>query len=138
METPVNRKQCASQLNPSVSHTKDIIQLFDKANREQTDLPKFLTSGFMSLPDSTGFESFASVVCSLCGEISALRLEVTEVRKASEKDSKSMENVNYIIQDVVETRLLLHRSINQTISNQESRYCRWNLSSCRHPASASF
>ena len=118
-ETPVNRKQCASQPNPSVSHTKDIIQLFEKAEREETDLPKFLASGFMSLPPSTGFESFASVVCSLRDEITALRLEVTEVRKASEKDSKSMENVNCIIQDVAEIKLLLHSSPNRTISNQE-------------------
>ena len=72
----------------------------------------------MSLPPSTGFESFASVAWSLRDEISALRLEVTEIRKANKKDSKSIENVNCIIQDVAEVKPLLHRSIDQAISNQ--------------------
>ena len=119
-ETPVIRKQCASQPNPSGSHTKDIIQLFDEAEREETDLPKLLASGCMSLPPSTGFESYTSVVCSLRDELYALRLEVTEIRKTIEKDSKSKENVNCIIQGGAGIKQLFRSSNNQTISNQES------------------
>ena len=107
-ETPINRKQCSKEPNPSVSHTKDILLLLEKVERQGTALPDFLASGYKSLPPSSGFESFAAIVCSLRDEIAALRLEVTEVRKCSEKDDRALDNVGCIIQDVAEIKLLVH------------------------------
>ena len=70
--------------------------------------PNFVSSGYMSLSPCSGYEWFVSLICSTREEIWALRLEVSEVRKQNEKDFKALDNVGYIIQDVVEIKLLIH------------------------------
>ena len=62
---------------------------------------------YVSLPPSSGYESLASLICSLRDEISALRIEVSEVRKPNENDMKALDNVGCIIQDVAVIKLLI-------------------------------
>ena len=118
-EKPIKRKTCSSHPNPTVADLEDILQMFDKAE-SNVNLPRFVAAGFLSMPPSSAFESLASVMCSLRDEVSALRLEVTEIRKANERDFKALDNVGCIIQDVAEIKLLLHSSPGNNEKNQSA------------------
>ena len=109
-ERKIKRKACSSHPNPTEADLEDILLLFEKCEGQPVNLPlpNFVSSGYMSLPPCSGFESLASVMCSMRDEISALRLEVSEVRKSNEKDLKALDNVGCIIQDVAEIKLLIH------------------------------
>ena len=107
-EKSVKRKACTSHPNPIAADLEDIYLILEKMEGLKFLLPDFVAEGYVSLPPSSGFESLASVMCSLRDEISALRLEVSEVRKSNEKDMKALDNVGCIIQDVAEIKLLIH------------------------------
>ena len=62
----------------------------------------------MSLPPSSGFDSLASILCMIRDEISALRFEVSEFRKSNEKYHKAFDIVNCVLQDVAESKGLIH------------------------------
>ena len=117
-ETAVKRKVCPRQPNVSIANLEDIYNLLEKMEDIGRTLPKFVAEGFMSLPPSSGFDSLASILCMMRDEIAALRLEVTEFRKSSEKDHKAFDNVNCVLQDVAEIKRLIH--IRSSVFERES------------------
>ena len=54
------------------------------------------------------FEIIAPVMMTLRDEVSHLRIELSELRKATEKDQKSFEAVSTVKQDVADIKKLLH------------------------------
>ena len=83
-------------------------------------LPKFGASGFNSLPPANGFESVASVLCSLRDEIMALRTEVSELRQVSQRDLKALDDVGCVKQDVTEIKTLIHSNLAASTTSQHS------------------
>ena len=60
------------------------------------------------MPPSAGLEALASVMCSLRDEMAAYRLQLEEMKKSTEKDMKSLDNVGCVFQDTSEIKLLIH------------------------------
>ena len=106
-EQAPKRKKCQAHPNPCSADLEDILNVFEKHDDGEIKLPSFVAFGYGSMPPSAGFESFASVMCSLRDEVTALRVQVDEVKNSNEKDQKALENVGSIIQDVSELKLLL-------------------------------
>ena len=110
-EVPPRRNASKTQPNPAIANLEDIFQLLEKIEEAGDSLPKFVAINFMSFPPSVGFETLAPIMCSLRDEVMALRTEVSEVRKVTEKDLKALDNVGCILQDVAEIkRLVLHNT----------------------------
>ena len=59
----------------------------------------------------TGFEILAPVMCALREEISLLREEVSELRRNNENDVRTINNVNTVVQDVSEIKVLVQQAI---------------------------
>ena len=68
-EKPITRKQCNKHPNPNVADLKDILTILQTMEDKNFVLTRFGASGFNSLPPANGFESVASVLCSLIDEI---------------------------------------------------------------------
>ena len=117
-ERPITRKACSSHPNPSVADVGDILNLFEKMDQKRKLLPDFLAGGFNSLPPA-GFEVLASVLCSLRDEISALRLEVTELRNKNETDVKDLEDLGSLRADVSDIKIMISGSDRGQTANGE-------------------
>ena len=90
------------------AHLEDIMSMLDDASGNTNSvLPTFVANGYDSMPPSAGFEAVASVMCDLRDEVSAMRLQYDELKKKSEIDFKSLENVSTVIQDVSEIKKML-------------------------------
>ena len=74
-----------------------------------TSLPSFYAKGCPTLRPASDFYAIASVVCTFRDEVSPMRVQVTELRQAMQRDLKSFEGVNCVIQDVVEIKTILNR-----------------------------
>ena len=120
---PPKRKACQSHPDPTSAHLKDILELFERKDSENFTFPKFVADGYQAFPPSVGFDALASVMCSLRDEVAALRLEVADLRKNNERDAKSIDNVNCIIQDMAEVKTMMHEAIsNRRISSASSNF----------------
>ena len=103
---PITRKACTSHPNPSTEDVKDILDLMDRKTTI-IELPTFVAQGHTSFPPSN-FEIIAPVIMTLRDEVSHLRIELSELRKATEKDQKSFETVSTVKQDVADIKKTLH------------------------------
>ena len=110
----ITRKQCSSHPNPSTADLEDILSMFEKiVSSAGSALPKFVCSGYQAIPPISASEAWTSVICSVRDEITALREQVVELRKATEKDMKALDNVGSIFQDVAEIKQMLHEIPNK-------------------------
>ena len=112
-EKTIKRKACNAHPNPTVADLEDICSNIEKIESSNIPCPKFVASGYLSMPPGSGFEALASGMCSLRDEISALRLEVSEIRKSNERDIKSFENLGCIGQDIAEIKIHVQKSSNK-------------------------
>ena len=106
-ETPIARKSCQSHPNPSVADVEDILNLFDKLDRNKFLLPNFVAGSFSALPPFTGFDYLAGVICSLRDELYAVREELQQLRNCNEKDVKSMEDILTVKEDLRDIKQML-------------------------------
>ena len=111
--TPIRRKRCADHKNPAITNLEDILEYIDAKDSEEFKFPKFVASGYDSMPPSFGFENLASILCELRDEVSANRHQMSEIKKFLEKDMKALDNVGCLFQDISEIKALLH--VNNTI-----------------------
>ena len=107
-ENPTTRKSCAKHPNPSTADVGDILNLLEKTDNMNLELPSFLAGGASSMPPGAGFDAISPVMCSLRDEITALREEVSQLRQVTQNDMKSFEGLSCLAQDVVDIKTLLH------------------------------
>ena len=119
-QVPPRRNASKNQYSPAVANLEDIFQLLEKIEDAGDSLPKFVAINFLSFPSSSGFESLAPIMCSLWDEVLALRMEVSEVRKVTEKDLMTLDNVGCILQDVAEIKRLVLCNAAQAFDGQTS------------------
>ena len=102
-ERPIRRKATQEVSNPAVSNIKDILDLLDKVEG-QTSLPSFVAAKFNSLPPSN-FECIAAVICSLRDEVTALREEVSQMKKINLEACSSRAENECLKQDISDIKL---------------------------------
>ena len=126
-QKPITRKACTSHPNPSTEDIKDILDLIDR-KPTNIELPTFVAQGHTSMPPAN-FEIIAPVMMTLRDEVSHLRFELSELRKATEKDQKSFEAVSTVKQDVADIKKLLHslRTTNFTPTPSFAQTLRHNI-----------
>ena len=107
-EKPPIRKASNKNPNTASKHIEDILVQLEAAEKSKVTLPNFVAQGYSSLPPAVGFDAIASVMCAFRDEVSALRIEVCELRQTLQRDLKSFEGVTCVQQDVAEIKLLLH------------------------------
>ena len=124
---------CLSHPNPSVKDIQDILQLFDKMEGKKFLFPSFLAARYDSMPPVSGFDAVASVLCTMRDEVAALRSEVCELRLATQKDSRTTDNVECVLQDVADIKRILitqksdssHR-LNHNLINEDNGLTSFN------------
>ena len=126
-QKPLTRKACASYPNPSTEYTKDILDLIDR-KPSNIELPTFVAQGHTSMPPAN-FEIIAPLKMTLKSEVSHLRFELIELRKAAEKHQKPFEAVSTVKQDVVDIKKSLHslRITNFTPTPSSAQTVRHNI-----------
>ena len=107
----ITRKACTSHPNPSVADIQDILNLFSKMEENSKPVPKFYAKSYDSLPP-VGFQSLASVICSLRDEVSAMRVEINQLRNGNQRDAKALDDLSNIVADIGDIKI----SLNQTNS----------------------
>ena len=106
-EKYVQRNACQKHPNPSTADVTDILELLAKTESNKFLIPNFVAGNYASLPPSSGFEALATIMCSLRDEVTALRMEVSDVKNMRQLDSKSMEGVDSVTQDLAEIKTIL-------------------------------
>ena len=130
------RKSCASHPNPATAEVSDILELLETCEAKKFLLPDFVAGSYTSLPPATGFESLATIMCSMRDEVIALRMEVSEVKQIRQNDAKSLEGVGSVTQDVLEIKnILANRSVNQVTNAPSSSYADVCLNPLQQPPS---
>ena len=105
--TPITRKASAGK-TPTPANIRDIDACFQKIEEDGLEKPSFVAKGFSSFPPN-GFEHIAPMLCSLHDQLAALRHEIVELKKNSERDVRTMNNVDMVLQDVAEVKALVQR-----------------------------
>ena len=123
-ERPIRRKATQEVSNPAVSNIKDILDLLDKVEGQIT-LPSFVAAKFNSLPPSN-FECIAAVICSLRDEVTALREEVSQMKKLNLEACSSRAENECIKQDISDIKLGI-KSI-KSMKEREQEYKKWSYS----------
>ena len=117
-EKNIVRKSCADHRNPISADLKDIYACFEKVENNNIEMPKFVAEGFSAFPP-VGFENLAPILCALRDEVSALRVEVSQVREANINDQRALNSANIVAQDVTEIKAIVHRALS-TVTAQTS------------------
>ena len=102
-EHPIKRNSCQSHPNPIIADIADIYDLFGKVDEKNIGIPEFLASSYSAFPPSN-FESIADILCSVRDETTALRMEIIQMRENSSKDSKAMEDICTVKQDILDIK----------------------------------
>ena len=133
-ERLTTRKPCGSHPNPSVKDMEDILELLEKMENKRFLLPNFLARGHLSLPPASGFAPIAMILGSLRDEISALRLEVSELRKSNMRDAKSHEDVQCVKNDVSDLKKSMSELLQKPNTSKPNSSSNLNSSRKEFPA----
>ena len=127
-QKPITRETCTSRPNPSTEDIKDILDLIDR-KPTNIELSTFVAQGHTSMPPSN-FEIIAPHMMTLRDEVSHLRIELSELRKATEKNQISFEAVCTVKQDVADIKKALQslRTTNFTPTPSLAQSLRHNTS----------
>ena len=110
-EKLVQRRSCAGHPNPLVADVEDMMSLFDKMESKKFLMPQFLAEHYASLPPQSGFESMATILCSLREEITYLRNEVSDLRLSNDRNNKCFEDFNAVRQDLTDIKTILRGNL---------------------------
>ena len=100
---PINRKGN----NKSSANVDDVLKLFDeKSNSDNVVIPKFFADGYTAFPPKD-FDSIAPILAHMSDEISAVKIELNEVKEAKSRDMKALDDFGCVRQDVSDIKLML-------------------------------
>ena len=105
-EKMIIRKSCASNRNPSIPNTQDILALLERKYSPGNVLPKFFATGYSAFPPN-GFEYVAPILGSLKDEFVAVKEEFTELKKDATRDIKTLNDLECVKQDIFEIKNML-------------------------------
>ena len=106
-EKPVTRKSCSSHPNPSVPVVEDILNLLHGMGSESFFVLRFCSGNLCILRPSSGFDAMTSVIGSLRDKPSTVGEELRQMRENSLKDTKAMENVVRVKEDIKVINLMM-------------------------------
>ena len=113
-ERPITRRKTDNNPNPNLIDLQDICACFEKLeNNANSMIPTFVASGFSAFPPR-GFEAIAPTICALRDELAAYRVELAELKNINERDARSINNVNILMQDVSEMKTMMHHVYTST------------------------
>ena len=113
-ERYIARKKTTNQPKPIIQDVRDMLHCFKVIEDKDLSCPNFVAKGIEAFPPS-GFDILAPTLCALRDEIVALRTETSELRKNSEDDARSLNDMRLITQEVSDIKTMLVRIINSDV-----------------------
>ena len=82
----------------------DILDLFRKCEETNTDLPKFVSESYDSMPPTSGFELIGNTIVSLIEEIQTLRDEIKIIKDSSIRENILIDDTTHIKTDLMDIK----------------------------------